>query len=234
MNLLLTIIRHEDLTLSWAVETKKKGHWTFSGSARWNQWKINSWLILTRSFKWAQFSIPVYSRPRGRTWAHLCSSLVTQNNTGSLHCCLPSACLCCLFCLPFLLTSCSLYCVAADTHGKQAERSLSLSLFLLLSFSVTCPLIHTSNKRGPVWGGPPLWQFVTLCQLVECHWVNITSSNVALCDTAFEVEKSATCERLEGTLLHGCMFEKLWLRPKWKWKEEICMCLWCVCAGWGA
>lgn len=163
----------------------------------------------------------MHSRPWRWIRAHLCSSLITQNNTDSLHCCLPSACLCCLLCLPSLLTLCSLYCVAADMHGKQAERSLSF--FLSLSLSVTLFLCHSLTYSrvltSEVLGGEAFpCVFVTLCQPVECHWENITSANVALCDTAFEVEKSATCEQSEGTLPHGCMLEKPWVRPERKRK----------------
>lgn len=71
-------------------------------------------------------------------------------DTDSLHCCLPSACLCCLLCLPSLLTLCSLYCVAADMRGKQAERSLSLSLSVSLFWchSLTYSRVLTSEVLG--------------------------------------------------------------------------------------
>lgn len=74
--------------------------------------------------------------------------------------------------LPSLLTLCSLYRVAADMRGKQAERSLSLSFSLSLpvSFGVT-PSFIQAFLTSEVLGGEalPCDSFVTLCQPVECH-----------------------------------------------------------------
>lgn len=54
---------------------------------------------------------------------------------------------------------------------------------------------------------------------------------MALCDTAFKVEKSATCEQLEGTLPHGCTVERPSVRPKLKWMQEEWA--WCMGEVWG-
>lgn len=70
------------------------------------------------------------------------------------------------------------------------EKSLSLSLSVTVSL---CPsLTYSCVLTSEVLGGEalPCDSFVTLWQPVECHWENITSANVALCDTAFEVEES--------------------------------------------
>ena len=145
--------------------------------------------------------------------------------------------------LPSLLTLCSLYRVAADMRGKQAERSLSLSLSLSFSLSrslslpVSCSVTRSFIQAfltREVLGGEalPCDGFVTLCQPVECHWENITSANVALCDTASEVKKSATCERLQGKQPHGHMSEKALseTRVKVRGGGEWALCL---CVGWG-
>ena len=92
----------------------------------------------------------------------VCVAPSLHSHTDSLDCCLPSACLCCLLCLPSLLTLCSLYCVAADMHGKQAENSLSLSLSLSLSvclslsLSLCHSLTHSHVLTSGVLGGETL------------------------------------------------------------------------------
>lgn len=101
---------------------------------------------------------------------------------------LPSACLCCLMftvSVNILLIKLHSFRYVLKTSW---EKSLSLSFCYFLSMSLA-HLFMCFNKRGPGRGHPPMWQFVTLCQPVECHWENITSANVALCDTAFEVKK---------------------------------------------
>lgn len=55
---------------------------------------------------------------------------------------------------------------------------------------------------------------------------------MVLCDTASEVEKSATCEQLQGTQPHGRMLEKALseTRVKVRGGGEWALCL---CVGWG-
>lgn len=194
------------------------------------KWKLKLCFI-AYSINWPPFTIMWTPDHYGLVSA---APLITHNS-DSPDCHLPSACLCCLLCLLSLLTLCSLCCMAADMLRKQAEGSLSFflspppSLSLSLCHSPLVPLAHlftSSNKQSPGWWSPPMWQFVTLCQPVECHWENITSPNVALCDTAFDAEKSAACKQLQGTLPHGCMSEKP--RAKSKRKNEGRMSFVCV------
>lgn len=161
---------------------KKKGQQALKNET--NERQALSWFLIKSSIKWPWFSIHAYSGPWGWIQALLCLSLITQTQTV--------LCLFCLLCLPSLLTLCSLYCVGADMRGKQAERSLSLSLSLSVTVFLCPSLTYSCVLTSEVLGGEalPCDSFVTLWQPVECHWENITSTNVALCDTAFEVEKS--------------------------------------------
>lgn len=127
----------------WLKKEKKERP---ASSQQWNKWKIRSVLI--------SYLIATMKKVTGPS-LHLPHYIEADSPRRRL----PSACLFRFPCLPSLLTLCSLYCVDADMHGKKTGRRLSLlvSLCCCLSMSLT-HLFLRSNKRGPGWGSPPLWQ----------------------------------------------------------------------------